>query len=102
MLLHKCLCQLQKQRGPLGNRQGKDGTAVTASITTKGPPVPAVGQLCTTRQRQKSDLFLPRDTQKNLASSYLWPFGEEGEGNQCSGGTFSSYSCTTGILNSVA
>ena len=34
----------KEDAGPLGNRQGKDGTAVTASVKTKGPPVPSVGQ----------------------------------------------------------
>lgn len=85
--------------GPLGNGQGKDGTAVTASVTTEGPPVPAVGQICTTGSARRV-IFLPRDTQKIWLYLTCGLLVKKVRGNQCYGGTFSSYSCTTGILNS--
>lgn len=44
--------------------------------------------------------ILKNNIKKKLFSSYLWPFGEDGERKCCYSGTFSSYSCTTGILNS--
>lgn len=89
----------KEDAGPLGTRQGKDGTVVTASVTTKRTLIPAVGQICATGSaRRVVSCFL--EILQKLWLSYLWPSGEEGEGNQCYGGTLSSYSCTTGILHS--
>lgn len=47
----------KEDAGPLGNGQEKDGTAVTASVTTKEPPVPAVGQICTTGSARRAISF---------------------------------------------
>lgn len=54
----------KEDAGPLGNRQGKDGTAVTASVTTKGPPVPAVGQTSTTGSARRAVSFFLEIVQK--------------------------------------
>lgn len=54
----------KEDAGPLGNGQGKDRTAVTASITTKGPPVPAVGQICATGSARRVISFFPEILQK--------------------------------------
>lgn len=54
----------KEDAGPLGKRQRKDRTAVTASVTTEGRPVPAVGQICTTHSARRVISFFPRDTPK--------------------------------------
>lgn len=54
----------KEDAGPLGNGQGKDRTAVTASVTTKRPPVPAVGQICTTSSARKLISFFVEILQK--------------------------------------
>lgn len=49
----------KEDAGPLGKRQGKDVTAVTASFAARGSPVPALGQICTTDSaRRMISIFL--------------------------------------------
>lgn len=57
--------------GPLGNRQGKDGTIVTASVRIKGPPVPAVEQICTTGSARRVISFFLEILQKK--SGFVLP-----------------------------